>query len=669
MKRFSCGLLILSILLLSLTGALAEPVTDDVPGTVSLVYSYGEDAHERHMDDVKNTVLFQGNAYEFEDQYFEFERPGELYGGKTRAVFEFTAPESFQKAQTVDDRMYLGRISLKPKQKIDLYVFSGDRVEGRYTLIDQQHTSEYSKDVYATKDENGVFRHVDLVFLYSYETHSGGHFYAASLYFDYEGFDAAPALGSPNVPVTELPFGDGQADRLPVPTPSDDPEPAKDTADRIATEVTTAADELSQTLIDHLREENAGLKTSVAVLNEKISSLLSDKDTYMANMLDANARAERLEAEKKSLNAQVESLNAKITSLEDEKKLLTGDAKELNEKIAQLEDEKAALTIEAEELNAGIATLEDEKKSLTDDSEALTKKVAQLESDKTALTTEAEDLNAKIAALEGEKTALTAEVDGLNAKVAALEGEKTSLTGDAEGLGEKIVQLEDEKTKLTTETRELNAKIAALEGEKAALTNDAKELAEKVAKLEGEKTELTAELEGLNDKIKGLESEKTSLTGDAEELTEKVAKLESDKAALELEVESLNTKIAALEGEKTSLTGDAEGLAGKIAQLEDEQATLTVEIETLTARVEALKARNDGISLASVALGLLLMLFLVLFIRNASILKKQQVSRADNATPKERRLTIILVILIIAAIAAAVWFVLLPNMLYAMGAK
>lgn len=60
MKRFSCGLLILSILLLSLTGALAEPVTDDVPGTVSLVYSYGEDAHERHMDDVKNTVLFQG---------------------------------------------------------------------------------------------------------------------------------------------------------------------------------------------------------------------------------------------------------------------------------------------------------------------------------------------------------------------------------------------------------------------------------------------------------------------------------------------------------------------------------------------------------------------------------------------------------------------------------
>ena len=627
MKRFSCGLLILSILLLSLTGALAEPVTDDVPGTVSLVYSYGEDAHERHMDDVKNTVLFQGNAYEFEDQYFEFERPGELYGGKTRAVFEFTAPESFQKAQTVDDRMYLGRISLKPKQKIDLYVFSGDRVEGRYTLIDQQHTSEYSKDVYATKDENGVFRHVDLVFLYSYETHSGGHFYAASLYFDYEGFDAAPALGSPNVPVTELPFGDGQADNLPVPTPSDDPEPAKDTADRIATEVTTAADELSQTLIDHLREENAGLKTSVAVLNEKISSLLSDKDTYMANMLDANARAERLEAEKKSLNAQVESLNAKITSLEDEKKLLTGDAKELNEKIAQLEDEKAALTIEAEELNAGIAALEDEKKTLTDDSEALTKKVAQLESDKTALTTEAEDLNAKIATLEGEKTALTAEVDGLNAKVAALEGEKTSLTGDAEGLGEKIVQLE------------------------------------------GEKTELTAELEGLNDKIKGLESEKTSLTGDAEELTEKVAKLESDKAALELEVESLNTKIAALEGEKTSLTGDAEGLAGKIVQLEDEKATLTVEIETLTARVEALKARNDGISLASVALGLLLLLFLVLFIRNASILKKQQVSRADNATPKERRLTIILVILIIAAIAAAVWFVLLPNMLYAMGAK
>ena len=120
---------------------------------------------------------------------------------------------------------------------------------------------------------------------------------------------------------------------------------------------------------------------------------------------------------------------------------------------------------------------------------------------------------------------------------------------------------------------------------------------------------------------------------------------------------------------KLRLRPDAEGLAGKIAQLEDEKATLTVEIETLTARVEALKARNDGISLASVALGLLLMLFLVLFIRNASILKKQQVSRADNATPKERRLTIILVILIIAAIAAAVWFVLLPNMLYAMGAK
>lgn len=150
MKRFSCGLLILSILLLSLTGALAEPLTDDAPGTVSLVYSYGEDARELHTEDVKNTVLFQGNVYEFEDQYFEFECPGELYGGKTRAVFEFTASKSFQKAQTVGERMYLGRISLKPEQKINLYVFSGDRVEGRYTLIDQQYTSEYSKDVYAT---------------------------------------------------------------------------------------------------------------------------------------------------------------------------------------------------------------------------------------------------------------------------------------------------------------------------------------------------------------------------------------------------------------------------------------------------------------------------------------------------------------------------------------
>ncbi len=620
MKRFSCGLLILSILLLSLTGALAEPLTDDAPGTVSLVYSYGEDARELHTEDVKNTVLFQGNVYEFEDQYFEFECPGELYGGKTRAVFEFTASKSFQKAQTVGERMYLGRISLKPEQKIDLYVFSGDRVEGRYTLIDQQYTNEYSKDVYATKDENGVFRHVDLVFLYSYETHSGGHFYAASLYFDYEGFDAAPALGSPNVPVTELPFDDGQVDRLPVLTPSDDSEPAKDTTDRTATEITATADDLSQTLIDHLREENAGLKTNVAVLNEKISSLLSDKDTYMANMLDANARAERLEAEKKSLDAQIADLNAKITSLEGEKKLLTGDAKELNERIAQLEEEKAALTSEAQNLNASIATLEDEKKTLTGDSEALTKKVAQLES---------------------------------------------------------------EKTTLTTEAKELNAKIAALEGEKTTLTNDAKELTEKVANLEDEKAELTAELEGLNAKIKALESEKTSLTGNADGLTEKIEQLESDKAALTLEIEGLNTKIAALEGEKTSLTGDAEGLTGKIAQLEnekatlnaeisqlkDENSTLTAETETLTARVEALKARNDAISLASVALGLLLMLFLVLFIRNASILKKQHVSKADNATPKERWLTIILVVLIVAAIAAAVWFVLLPNLLYAMGAK
>ena len=39
MKRFSCGLLILSILLLSLTGTLAEPVTDDVPGTVSCIHT------------------------------------------------------------------------------------------------------------------------------------------------------------------------------------------------------------------------------------------------------------------------------------------------------------------------------------------------------------------------------------------------------------------------------------------------------------------------------------------------------------------------------------------------------------------------------------------------------------------------------------------------------
>ena len=61
---------------------------------------YGAEAYEMHLNNETNTIVFNGETYSLDDDAVSFKEAFSVYGGKTRAVYEMTLPQS---AYSVED--------------------------------------------------------------------------------------------------------------------------------------------------------------------------------------------------------------------------------------------------------------------------------------------------------------------------------------------------------------------------------------------------------------------------------------------------------------------------------------------------------------------------------------------------------------------------------------
>ena len=210
MKTLLTFVLICMLALLPLFSASAEQAT--------LTYSYGDDAFNKHMLSVMNTVDYKGKTYVFDFGGLEFDDAFMMYGGNTRTVFEFEVPKFQLDIHPQDKPLLLGTVTITAPRAMSLFVFSGDRTSGQYTLIDSKTNEKtYRMDVYANRDESGTLRLIDKVFLYSYQDGGKEVHYAASLYVAYERYAAAPAEGAPAKAAsaakpTEVPVADPAAE-------------------------------------------------------------------------------------------------------------------------------------------------------------------------------------------------------------------------------------------------------------------------------------------------------------------------------------------------------------------------------------------------------------------------------------------------------------------------
>lgn len=173
---------------------------------------YGDEAFQMHLNNEVNKLIFQGEEYLLEDDRFNFKEALMVYGGKTRAVYEMTLPSGQFSVTPDGNALLIGTVVIDIPHKATLWVGSGNRRSGEYTLSAPiTLTDVYQEPIYLPRDAQGAPVLIDQVYLYSYEVNGEVRRYAATLYIDYEGYHAAHAgdelvyVITDTAPLDELP--------------------------------------------------------------------------------------------------------------------------------------------------------------------------------------------------------------------------------------------------------------------------------------------------------------------------------------------------------------------------------------------------------------------------------------------------------------------------------
>lgn len=349
--------------------------------STTLTYSYGDEAFNKHMLDIRNTTTYNGTKWIFEQGAFSFEGAFMMYGGNTRTVYECEVPEFRRQGVLPGENLYLGKAEIRPPQKMELYVFSGDRTTGEYALTDHQAgIGTYALDIYAGRDEKGTFRLTDKVFLYAYEQNGQWKNYAASLYISFENYDAAPADTSPENAVIQETVASGNNQNA----QTDD-----------------GKLENYARMITILEAENKMLSEEIAMLKAQ-GSQMSDE------MLG------QLKGENDALSGEVEACHAVITEMDQEIIRLNEEiakAQSLAETIQALEAEKAELAEKIEQYEETIKNKNLELSEMDVNLKLNVSYVGLLKAESEKLTAENDELKALIESLQAENEQLKAEAE------------------------------------------------------------------------------------------------------------------------------------------------------------------------------------------------------------------------------------------------------------------
>jgi len=347
----------------------------------TLKYSYGDEAYNKHMLDIRNTIVYKGEKWTFEQGAFSFEGAFMMYGGNTRTVFECEVPEFRRLGAPEGEKMYLGKAEICPPEKMDLYVFSGDRTTGEYILTDSQsNIGSYTLDIYAARAGDGTFRLTDKVFLYSYEQNGQRKNYAASLYISFENYKAAPADTEPeNAVIQEMVSG----------------------GNNVKTQADNEKLENYAQMIAILEAENRMLTEEIAVLKAQGSAASAEE-------------IEQLKGENTALYGEVEACHAVITEMDQEIIRLNeeiAEAQSMAEKIQELETAAAEQAAKNAELNQVIDDLNGRLEGHADMLNRLNNDCQALAIENVSLAAENEESKALIESLQAENEQLKAEAE------------------------------------------------------------------------------------------------------------------------------------------------------------------------------------------------------------------------------------------------------------------
>jgi len=213
LKRACC--LMLALFLMSACSFAETTVTIDN-------LCYGQTIDRMFVDEIPYTVSFMGHDWSF-DEIFAYEDEnhfggvvarglGErnskvkhlprMMGGKTLSVYEFTVYKDDFSAAPGDEELHLVTVEFDIPYETTIYAGVGNRKTGVYTFEEPIVVNGYySEDIYMPRSETKLPAVVDRLYLYSYNTPSGPHYMALSLFINYDNLaEFYPAAETVSVP-------------------------------------------------------------------------------------------------------------------------------------------------------------------------------------------------------------------------------------------------------------------------------------------------------------------------------------------------------------------------------------------------------------------------------------------------------------------------------------
>lgn len=152
---------------------------------------YGDAFHPNLPPEDQYVLTYDGVTYSLLDDCARFEEALSIYGGKSRAVYEYTLPQGSFAVEDNGEALSVGRMIIDVPYRAQLTVLEGNRRSGKYAVIESRElTDVFSDEIFLPRNESGVPVLMDRIYLYTYESAGETKHMAATLFFDYEGFTA-----------------------------------------------------------------------------------------------------------------------------------------------------------------------------------------------------------------------------------------------------------------------------------------------------------------------------------------------------------------------------------------------------------------------------------------------------------------------------------------------
>lgn len=165
---------------------------------VSIEYTlFGEVLHLDPPSEDRFFLTCEGEQYSLLDDRARFDEAFSIYGGKSRAVYEYTLPQGSFSIEDDGKPLLVGRMTIDVPARAQLTVLEGNRRSGNYSVIDSRElTDVYADEVFLPRGSKGQPVLMDRIYLYTYEIAGETRRMAATLFFDYEGFTAGYAAAA-----------------------------------------------------------------------------------------------------------------------------------------------------------------------------------------------------------------------------------------------------------------------------------------------------------------------------------------------------------------------------------------------------------------------------------------------------------------------------------------